>query len=129
MSPASQVAINKGEIRQIKPRVRAYTDVATTPPVINATVLNGIGQFQRRSLYIMRVQLGDLAKRIAGTDTRFFDAVKEGQSVARLWKVKKSKLNELSGKTVLMEIPKSQPTYPTGGKDNSSVELHMLVVD
>lgn len=128
LSPASTIMLDQGEVRQLKLRFRFYTNIATTPPIVNAIDLEGVGQLPRKSLYSMQVHLGDIAKKIAGTNPEFFDVVTEGQKNARIWTVERSKYKKLVGKKFMLQIPDSRPDYSTSNSDNLTFQLDLIAI-
>lgn len=129
-SPLDTVQLNIGQSQQIRFRLRGYTRVATTAPLINAIVVKGVGQLPIKSIFTMTATLGDIAEKLGMSNAEtLLRQIATSASKARVWTVEKSKYRRLQGQKVLVEMSAIRPDYSTGGKDNTRARITMFALD
>lgn len=107
-SPADTVEVGIGEAYSIRFRFRANTNVATTPPIIKATVLEGVARTPVKYQYTMRIQTSSNQMTETGAPDvdpdellNWLKAASVKASVITMY----STLQELNDKKVFIEPP------------------------
>ncbi len=66
-SPSDVLPINEGEVYKIRIRLRSLTNLASTPPILNASVLEGFARTPLKYQWNMRIKVADTQRTLTGT--------------------------------------------------------------
>jgi len=113
-SPTESKDLNIGNIRKARFRIRMGTQVATTPPIINATVLEGFARTPVKYDWTFRINLSSTGYTKLGTPERtpqetrdFLRKAAEAGDVLYM----RSTLKDMDNKFVIVEPFVSRPLY------------------
>ena len=66
-SPSDTLPINEGEVFKIRIRLRFLTNLATTPPILNASILEGYARTPLKYQWNMRIKVSHTQRTLTGT--------------------------------------------------------------
>lgn len=128
-SPEDTLVINEGDVRRIRLRLRLVTDVATTPPVVRATVLEGFARTPLKYQWNMRIKVGDVQRNLAGVNhdhdpDEFLTWLKDAAMGAKKVMLR-SIWEPMDGKYVIVEPPSTLRTFtdPVSGEWGGAVVI------
>lgn len=114
-SPTGRVDIREGDSHQVRFRIHLFTDSVTTPPIVNAINVKGIGMLPFRWKLTFRGHFGPVARALGASDTRkSLSLLAEGMERAQEWTIVDSEIPELEGARVLAEIARVRPSFALG---------------
>jgi hypothetical protein len=120
MSPAARFNINRGDKVAIRLRIRGVTDSATTPTVVNGTVLEGIARTPVKRQFNIRARSGTFQVTQMGlkdTDPDHFYAWWQDAAVTAKPLHMRSKWRAIDDLWVFAEAPTVARDYTTPAGD------------
>ena len=109
INPFDDLEINQGEVYQMRFRLRLYTNDESTPPVVNATVLEGYARTPIKYQWNMRLEIGSTLRDLSGVGRNadpdeFMEWIKDcARSSRRIFM--RSVFENMDSKYVIVEPP------------------------
>ena len=123
-SPSGSVPLFIDESHQIRFRLHFHTNIATTPPVVNAIVVQGVGQYPFKWQLTCRGHFGAIAQKIGGSDTeKSLNIITRGMRRAKIWTIEASNYTEIVKSRVIVELTNIKPIYSAKGTTEVYADL------
>jgi hypothetical protein len=107
-SPEDTLAINRGDVRKIRYRLRLLTNDADVPPIVQASILEGFARTPLKYQWKMRIKVGDNQLTLAGAKDHDPDAfmswLKDAAKQAKRIHMR-SNWEQMDDKLVIVEPP------------------------
>jgi hypothetical protein len=115
VNPTDEIEIGQGEVYRMRYRLRLVTDTAATPPVVEATVVEGFARTPVKYQWNMRLKISSTQRDLSGISNdadpdEFMDWLKHAaRSSKRIFM--RSIFEQMDSKYVIVEPPSLMRTF------------------